>query len=79
MAGLLTLASCSDFLNETSQDEVLVKDANDYSELLMGSGYPSPTVLLGVPLVCRLAVSFNGTPGALLSSLYGLPKMLTSI
>ena len=43
MAGLLTLASCSDFLNETSQDEVLVKDANDYSELLMGSGYPSPT------------------------------------
>lgn len=50
MAGLLTLASCSDFLNETSQDEVLVKDANDYSELLMGSGYPSPTEKLYTPL-----------------------------
>jgi len=37
------LSSCSDFLDEQSQDEVIVKTATDYSELLLGSGYPSPT------------------------------------
>lgn len=50
LAGMLTFASCSDFLNETSQDEVIVKDANDYRELLLGSGYPSPTDKLYTPL-----------------------------
>ncbi len=50
LAGLLTFASCSDFLDETSQDEVIVKDVNDYSELLLGSGYPSPTEKLYTPL-----------------------------
>lgn len=50
LAGMLGLASCSDFLNETSQDEVIVKDANDYSELLLGSGYPSPTAKVYMPL-----------------------------
>ena len=50
LAALLTFASCSDFLNETSQDEVIVKDVNDYSELLLGSGYPSPTDKLYAPL-----------------------------
>lgn len=37
------LSSCGDFLDEQSQDEVIVKTAADYSELLLGSGYPSPT------------------------------------
>ncbi len=50
LAVLLTFASCSGFLNETSQDEVIVKEVNDYSELLLGSGYPSPTEKLYTPL-----------------------------
>lgn len=50
LAGLLTMASCSDFLNESSQDEVLVKDVSDYSEMILGSGYPSPTEKLYTPL-----------------------------
>lgn len=50
LVSLLTFASCSDFLNETSQDEVIVKDVNDYRELLLGSGYPSPTEKLYLPL-----------------------------
>lgn len=33
-------AGCSDFLRESSQDEVIVTTASDFSELLMGSGYP---------------------------------------
>lgn len=50
LAALLAFSSCSDFLNETSQDEVIVKDASDFSELLLGSGYPSPTSKLYTPL-----------------------------
>ncbi|MDQ0106761.1 hypothetical protein J2T02_001872 [Chitinophaga terrae (ex Kim and Jung 2007)] len=38
-AGLLTLSSCSKFLEEKSQSEVIPKTAIDYRELLMGSGY----------------------------------------
>ena len=33
---------CSDFLNEESQDEVIVHTVKDYSELLLGAGYPEP-------------------------------------
>lgn len=40
---IMGMASCSDFLNEESGDEVIVKTAADYKELLLGSGYPSPT------------------------------------
>ena len=32
-------SSCSDFLERQSQDEVIVKTAADFSELLLGSGY----------------------------------------
>ena len=39
----LLTASCSDYLNQESQDEVIVHSATDYSELLLGSGYPSPS------------------------------------
>lgn len=46
MVGMLTITSCSGFLNETSGDEVIVQDVSDYSELLLGSGYPSPTAKL---------------------------------
>lgn len=35
----MLLSSCS-FLDEKSQDEVIPKSAEDYSELLLGSGYP---------------------------------------
>ena len=40
---IIGMASCSDFLNEESGDEVIVKTVADYKELLLGSGYPSPT------------------------------------
>ena len=39
--GILT-ASCSDFLDSKSQDEVIPKTTKDFRELLLGSGYPSP-------------------------------------
>ena len=41
--GLLGLNSCSDYLNKESSDEVIVKTVSDYSELLLGAGYPEPT------------------------------------
>lgn len=37
--GVLMLAGCSDFLEEKSRDEVIVKTASDYSQFLLGSGY----------------------------------------
>lgn len=36
---LLSFTSCADFLERQSQDEVIVKTATDFSELLLGSGY----------------------------------------
>lgn len=36
----LTLTSCSDFLEEQSQSEVIPKTTADFSELLLGAGYP---------------------------------------
>ena len=36
------MASCSDFLDSKSQDEVIPKTTKDFRELLLGSGYPSP-------------------------------------
>ena len=39
--GLFLSGGCSDFLEEESQDEVIPKTVTDFSELLMGSGYPS--------------------------------------
>ncbi|PWV56406.1 RagB/SusD family nutrient uptake outer membrane protein [Chitinophaga sp. S165] len=39
IAGLLTLSSCSKFLEEKSQSEVIPKTAIDFRELLIGSGY----------------------------------------
>ena len=41
--GLLGLKACSDYLNKESSDEVIVKTVSDYSELLLGAGYPEPT------------------------------------
>ncbi len=40
VAGALMLASCSDFLEEQSQSEIIPQTASDFSELLLGSGYP---------------------------------------
>ena len=37
---LSTLTSCSDFLAEVSQSEMIPKTAEDFSQLLLGSGYP---------------------------------------
>lgn len=39
--GILS-ASCSDFLDSKSQDEVIPKTTKDFRELLLGSGYPDP-------------------------------------
>ena len=43
LLGLLGLGACSDYLEKESSDEVIVKTVSDYSELLLGAGYPSPT------------------------------------
>lgn len=42
-SSLFALAACEDFLTQQSQDEVIVHSASDFSELLLGSGYPKPT------------------------------------
>ena len=39
-AAALLLSSCGDFLKEESQSEVIPKTASDFSELLLGNGYP---------------------------------------
>ena len=41
VVGFLMLGSCSGFLKEESQSEVIPKTVTDFSELLMGTGYPS--------------------------------------
>ena len=38
--GSFMLGSCSDFLKEESESEVIPKTASDFSELLLGTGYP---------------------------------------
>lgn len=40
IVGLLVTGACSDYLEEESQDEVIVRTVTDFSELLLGSGYP---------------------------------------
>ena len=40
-AGLLTLSSCTKFLEEKSQSDVIPRTATDFRELLIGSGYMS--------------------------------------
>ena len=37
---LLSLSSCSDFLEPKSQSEYVPKDANALQEMLIGSAYP---------------------------------------
>lgn len=46
-AWTLLWSGCSDFLNEESQDEVIPKTVTDFSELLMGSGYPDVSSYAG--------------------------------
>ena len=41
---LLLTGACSDFLEEESQDEVIVRTTADFSEFLLGSGYPQPAI-----------------------------------
>lgn len=41
------LCGCSGYLKQESQDEVIVHSVSDYSELLLGNGYPKP---YGTPL-----------------------------
>ena len=41
LLGVLCLWGCSDFLEEESQDEVIVKTVTDFSEFLLGTAYPS--------------------------------------
>lgn len=38
---LIVFTACSDFLKEESQSEVIPKTTTDFSELLLGTGYPS--------------------------------------
>lgn len=38
--GSFMLGSCGDFLEEESQSEVIPKTTSDFSELLLGTGYP---------------------------------------
>ncbi len=39
-AGTFALQGCGDFLEEQSQSEIIPQTASDFSELLIGSGYP---------------------------------------
>lgn len=39
LVGILILSACSDFLEEKSQDEVIVQTVSDYSQFLLGSAY----------------------------------------
>ena len=55
--GLLGLNSCSDYLNKESSDEVIVKTVSDYSELLLGAGYPEPTGSLLTPCICWMTIT----------------------
>ena len=41
LVATVILSSCGDFLKEESQSEVIPKTTEDFSELLIGSGYPS--------------------------------------
>ena len=43
LLGLLGAGACSDYLDKESSDEVIVRTVSDYSELLLGAGYPSPS------------------------------------
>lgn len=38
--GSFMLGACGDFLEEESQSEVIPKTTSDFSELLLGTGYP---------------------------------------
>ncbi len=40
IVGSFILGACSDFLKEESQSEVIPKTTSDFSELLLGTGYP---------------------------------------
>ena len=40
ITGMLTLGACGNFLEEESQSEVIPKTTSDFSELLLGTGYP---------------------------------------
>ena len=42
LVGILILSACSDFLEEKSQDEVIVSTVADYSQFLLGSAYGMP-------------------------------------
>ena len=44
LLGVMLFSACSDFLKESSQDEVIVQTVTDYAEFLLGSGYPQPAV-----------------------------------
>lgn len=39
LVGMFVLSGCSDFLEEQSQDEVIVRTVADYSQFLLGSAY----------------------------------------
>lgn len=43
---LFLIQGCSDFLEKESSDEVIVKTVEDFSELLLGNGYPDPKASL---------------------------------
>lgn len=43
-ASVLMLCSCSDFLKESSQDEIKPKSVNDYKELIAGEIYQTRDV-----------------------------------
>ncbi len=43
-ASILMLQSCGDFLDEQSQSEIIPQTTSDFSELLIGSGYPDNNI-----------------------------------
>lgn len=59
LLGALTSTSCSDFLNEYSQDMVVAKTVWHFDEVLLGNGYIKSSIVSGGPTIGRTGGIFN--------------------
>ena len=58
---MISLSSCNDFLEESSQDEVIPSSIEDLDQLLAYEGYPRSAISL-MPYLFQLYLSM-GRPG----------------
>lgn len=59
LLGALTTTSCSDFLDEYSQDMVVAKTVWHFDEVLLGDGYIKSSIVSGGPTLGRTGGIFN--------------------